>query len=89
MDYVGQVNRARALNPNDLNIPVLESWREYYRDNRDMSAFYLMVVYMLSAVDAYTGAHLYDFNVNDQAVGMYMKPNQFGGMSIGCYYKIK
>lgn len=39
--------------------------REYFRDNRDQSAFYLLVVYIFAAVDAYTGAHLFDFTVDD------------------------
>ncbi len=41
--------------------------KEYYRDQRDMMAFYLLGVYILSAVDAYVGAHLYDFTVDDDS----------------------
>ncbi len=43
-----------------------KSYKEYFRDMRDQSAFYLVAVYLLSAVDAYAGAHLFDFNVSDQ-----------------------
>jgi hypothetical protein len=53
---------------NDDNLFMLDSlrrYKEYYRDNRDMSAFYLLGVYILAAVDAYVGAHLYDFTVSD------------------------
>jgi hypothetical protein len=39
--------------------------REYFRDNRDMSGFYLIGVYVLAAVDAYVGAHLFDFEVEE------------------------
>lgn len=46
--------------------------KEYYRDNRDLSAFYLLGVYVVAAVDAYVGAHMYDFNVDDEfSVGIY------------------
>lgn len=40
-------------------------WREYYRDNRDISGFYLIVTYILATIDAYVGAHLYEFDIND------------------------
>ncbi|TAL70019.1 MAG: hypothetical protein EPN82_05240 [Bacteroidetes bacterium] len=51
---------------NAFKIDSLRRYREYYRDNRDMSAFYLLGVYILAAVDAYVGAHLYDFTVSDE-----------------------
>lgn len=44
---------------------VLKSRREVHRNNRDQLAFYLFGVYAISAVDAYTSAHLFDFNVSD------------------------
>lgn len=50
----------------DLEIRQLKGNKEFNRDNRDMMAFYLLGVYVISAVDAYVGAHLYDFNVNDE-----------------------
>lgn len=50
----------------DLEIRQLKGNKEFNRDNRDMMAFYLLGVYIVSAVDAYVGAHLYDFNVNDE-----------------------
>jgi hypothetical protein len=39
--------------------------REAYRDNRDISAVVLVVTYALSIVDAYVGAHLFDFSVSE------------------------
>lgn len=39
--------------------------RELYRDNRDRMGFFLGVVYLISAVDAFVGANLYEFDVND------------------------
>jgi hypothetical protein len=47
----------------DYQITLLR--REYFRDNRDMSGFYLIGVYVLAAVDAYVGAHLFDFEVDE------------------------
>ncbi|MBI5325856.1 MAG: hypothetical protein HZB41_11395 [Ignavibacteriae bacterium] len=51
---------------NFFRLDSLRRYKEYYRDNRDMSAFYLLGVYILAAVDAYVGAHLYDFTVSDE-----------------------
>ncbi len=39
--------------------------KEIYRNNRDISIFFICGVYVLSAIDAYVGAHLYDFDVSD------------------------
>lgn len=39
--------------------------REAYRDRRDMSGVIFLVAYGLAAVDAYVGAHLYDFDVSE------------------------
>lgn len=50
---------------NKFKLDSLSRYKEYYRDNRDMSAFYLLGVYILATVDAYVGAHLYDFSVSD------------------------
>lgn len=58
-------NRLDAMTKSDPNYNVTLLYREYYRDNRDMSGFYLLGVYILAAVDAYVGAHLYDFQVDD------------------------
>jgi hypothetical protein len=43
--------------------------REFYRDKRDEAAFYLLGVYIISIIDAYVGAHLYDFDVSDEMSG--------------------
>ncbi len=54
-----------ALIQNSTNAPLLKRQREVYRDNRDQAAFAMLGVYVISAVDAYVGAHLYDFTVDD------------------------
>ncbi|PKL78881.1 MAG: hypothetical protein CVV25_09960 [Ignavibacteriae bacterium HGW-Ignavibacteriae-4] len=61
----------------DLQIRQLKANKELNRDNRDMMAFYLLGVYVISAVDAYVGAHLYDFNVDDE-LSYNMNVNKFG-----------
>jgi hypothetical protein len=38
--------------------------RDFYHDERDKFAWYLGALYFLNLVDAYVGAHLYDFDVS-------------------------
>jgi hypothetical protein len=38
---------------------------EFYRDLRDRYAVYLLGVYLVTAMDAYVGSHLFDFDVSD------------------------
>jgi hypothetical protein len=45
--------------------PQLLYERDFYRDQRDRFAFYFALTYVLNLVDAYVGASLYDFEVND------------------------
>lgn len=68
IDAADIYDKAKQTNPNDPMLPILKSRREFYRDNRDQSAFFLLGVYIISAVDAYVGAHLYDFDVSDDVV---------------------
>jgi len=58
-------DRTKEKNPNDPMLPILKNRREFYRDNRDQSAFFLVGVYIIAAIDAYVGAHLYDFDISD------------------------
>lgn len=44
--------------------------REFYRDNRDLNAAYFIGVQLLSMIDAYVGAHLFDFDVDDGEDGL-------------------
>ncbi len=43
----------------------LKSKMNSYRRTRDMSVFAVVMLYMVSAVDAFVDAHLYDFTVSD------------------------
>lgn len=54
-----------ALTQNLSAAELLKRQREVYHDNRDQAIFALIAVHLVSAVDAYVGAHLYDFNVDD------------------------
>lgn len=50
-------------------------------DNRDLMGLYLLGVYVLSMVDAYSDAHLYDFSVSDAVV---VTPNlSYGRLNLG------
>lgn len=60
-DYSDAYDREKQANPNSIKLDSLKSWRNYYQDNRDLSGLFLLGVYVLSAVDAYTDAHLFDF----------------------------
>jgi hypothetical protein len=40
--------------------------REFYRDTRDAFIIAAAAVWAISAIDAYTGAHLFDFDVSDE-----------------------
>jgi hypothetical protein len=62
------------------------SEKEFYRDNRDRFTFFLAGVYILAAVDAYVGAHLYDFDVSDD-ISMNMGLNKIGTINLQFSYK--
>jgi len=40
--------------------------RDFYRDDRDRFAWFLGGLYVLNLLDAYVGAHLYDFDVTPE-----------------------
>lgn len=44
-----------------------------YRRNRDMSVFAMVLLYMVSAVDAFVDAHLYDFTVSED-LSLHIEP---------------
>ncbi len=74
--------QSRLSTVNDsLNIAKQE--REFYRDNRDLNGLYLLGVYIFAAVDAYVGAHLFDFNVSED-LGVSWRPawNRNRGMAV-------
>lgn len=40
-------------------------FRNYYHDLRDSYSIYFAIAYLLNVVDAYVGAHLFDFDVSE------------------------
>ena len=64
----------------------LKNRREFNRDNRDRMGFFLGVLYLVSAVDAYVDANLYNFNV-DNNLTYFIIPNVNNGISVNLTYK--
>lgn len=54
--------RDRFINSGDEND---RTRRNFYRDQRDNFAIYFVLTYLLNLVDAYVGAHLFDFTVEE------------------------
>jgi hypothetical protein len=50
---------AATLNEN------LRRYRNFYRDQRDLTTIYIAIAYFLNLVDAYVDAHLFDFTVEE------------------------
>ncbi len=65
------------MDQSDPEYSALRNEREHYRDNRDLFAMYLLGVYGIAAIDAYTGAHLFDFNVDDD-LAVKFRPSPMG-----------
>ncbi|MCH7515751.1 MAG: hypothetical protein IIB08_01260 [Bacteroidetes bacterium] len=42
--------------------------RDFYRDQRDNFTIYITITYLLNLVDAFVGAHLFDFSVEEDYV---------------------
>lgn len=81
-----------SMSEDDPYYDIYKADREFFRDSRDQSAFYLLAVYAISAVDAYVNAHLYDFDVSDENVesaslDLRISPSKFGGGQIGLYLR--
>lgn len=58
-----------GLPPGSSQLDRTRSAREFYRDERDQNAAYFIGVTILSMIDAYVGAHLFDFDVEDEPAG--------------------
>lgn len=49
--------------------PQFQYERDFYRDERDRFAFYIVITYLLNIVDAYVDASLFHFDVGDNLTG--------------------
>jgi hypothetical protein len=58
----------------------LKTSRDNFQNWRDQCGFYLLGVYAIAAVDAYTSAHLFDFNIDDDVSAVF-RP-YIGGVSL-------
>jgi hypothetical protein len=45
--------------------PIDKANRDFYRDQRDQFTIYIAITYLLNLVDAFVGAHLFDFSVEE------------------------
>jgi len=63
---------------------LLKRQRESYRDNRDLNAAYFLGIEILNMIDAYVGAHMFDFDVDDDVSSrIYLDPVNTGlGVSL-------
>jgi len=66
-------NNSSTINNTGYNSSNLITLQDQYRDNRDLSAFFFILLYTLNIVDACVDAHLINYNVNDN-LSLYLKP---------------
>ncbi len=53
--------------------------REFYRDQRDIAALWLVAIYALNAMDAYVGGHMASFPIGSSAhVRLLPQPDRIG-----------
>lgn len=78
---------AALANPTTQNPNRALTTREVYRDNRDLAGLVFLVTYALAAVDAYVGAHLYDFDV-DEYVSLGFGPTRTQLMALSLSVKM-
>jgi len=62
-DYRDQYDQSLVVTPPNGD-PRTKEIRDFYHDERDKFAWFLGALYMVNLVDAYVGAHLYDFDVS-------------------------
>lgn len=64
--YSEQAEIFEGLPAGSSERPRTRQRREIYRDARDLNVAYFIGVEILSMIDAYVGAHLFDFDVDDE-----------------------
>ncbi|MCX7929276.1 MAG: DUF5683 domain-containing protein [Chlorobi bacterium] len=58
--------RYQQYDPNDGRKQLALREREFYRDQRDVAALWLVAVYAFNAMDAYVGGHMASFTLGDR-----------------------
>lgn len=82
--YNEYADQLKNIHPDSAEYSIIRSRRETYRDRRDLSIAVTAGVYLLSLIDAYVGAHLFDFNVDDELSGVYLFPDaERNGLGVG------
>ena len=72
-EYTSLINSPNTINSSGHNASNLITLQDYYRDKRDLSAFFFILLYALNIVDACVDAHFINYNVNDN-LSLYLKP---------------
>jgi len=67
-EWITLNNKYKDFRERNLKYPneQYQRLRDFYHDERDKFAWFLGALYILNLVDAYAGAHLYDFDVSPQ-----------------------
>lgn len=66
----------------------LKKRKEFYRDYRDQFYLYLGAIYVVSLLDAYTGAYLYNFDINeDTSLNIGLTNNNTVGINLNIRLK--
>lgn len=74
-----QAALAEAARNDPFKYSFLKQQREFYRDERDLNAAYFLGVEILNMIDAYVGAHMFDFDVSDDMTSrIYLDPMNNG-----------
>jgi hypothetical protein len=81
LKYMDIKNQTDAMLKTDPLYANKKAEREYYHNNRDLFGLGLLVVYGVAAVDAYTGAHLFDFDVSPD-LSLSVRPAYMMGVSV-------
>jgi hypothetical protein len=76
-DAKAEFEAAKANGEDSYLISRLELNMKTHHNNRDQTAFYMLGIHVLSAIDAYVGAHLFEFDVTDE-IKLFHLPNQYG-----------
>lgn len=84
-DYIVTSERAdQAMTDSTLMplLPRLRRQRDAFRSNRDVAGAVVIATYLVAAIDAYVGAHLFDFSVDDD-LSFHVGPTPSGSVALG------
>ena len=77
--YLDTKAEADTYPRNTSDYAFLKAKRESYRDTRDINYLYCAGVYAVAIIDAYVGAHMFDFDVGDDHTShIYLSPANLG-----------